>query len=91
MAREAAAGQPRDSSTSAAARITATWGINGVVEEEAKNAEESGPAGPDAEQPAEAAGHIETCPRCGQPFDNRILHQVIYHDQPTHKPIDLNT
>jgi hypothetical protein len=32
--------------------------------------------------------HVEVCPRCGQSFDSRILHQVIYHDQPEHKPIE---
>jgi hypothetical protein len=39
---------------------------------------------------AEASGHIRVCPRCGQSFDSRILHQVIYHGQPSHKPIELN-
>ncbi len=39
---------------------------------------------------SEASEHVEVCPRCGQPFDNRILHQVIYHDQPEHKPIETN-
>jgi hypothetical protein len=32
--------------------------------------------------------HIRVCPRCGQRFDSRISHQVIYHDQPVHKPIE---
>jgi hypothetical protein len=35
--------------------------------------------------------YVEICPRCGQSFDSRILHQVIYHDQPEHKPIETNT
>lgn len=34
--------------------------------------------------------YLEVCPRCGQSFDSRILHQVIYHDQPEHKPIETN-
>jgi hypothetical protein len=38
-----------------------------------------------------ASEHMEVCPRCGQSFDSRILHQVIYHDQPDHKPIELNS
>ena len=39
----------------------------------------------------EGSKHMEVCPRCGQSFDNRLLHQVIYHDQPGHKPIELNS
>jgi hypothetical protein len=33
--------------------------------------------------------HLEICPRCGQQFDSRVLHQVIYHNQPVHKRIAL--
>jgi hypothetical protein len=40
---------------------------------------------------SEASEYVEVCPRCGQSFDSRILHQVIYHDQPEHKPIETNT
>ena len=39
---------------------------------------------------ATASEYVEVCPRCGQAFDSRILHQVIYHDQPEHKPIEMN-
>ncbi len=35
--------------------------------------------------------HIEVCARCGQTFDRRILHQVIHHDQPEHKPTEPDT
>jgi hypothetical protein len=35
----------------------------------------------------DSPNHLEVCPRCGQAFDNRLLHQVIYHNQPTHKPV----
>jgi hypothetical protein len=56
----------------------------------AKEVDESGQRiadTPGAVDPAAEAEHMEVCPRCGQSFDNRILHQVIYHDQPIHKPI----
>jgi hypothetical protein len=36
-----------------------------------------------------SGSHMEVCPRCGQAFDGRILHQVIYHEQREHKPIPL--
>jgi hypothetical protein len=38
----------------------------------------------------EVSRYIEVCPRCQQSFDTRVLHQVIYHDQPEHKPIETN-
>jgi hypothetical protein len=40
---------------------------------------------------SEASEYVEVCPRCGQSFDSRILHQVIYHDQPEHKPIETHS
>jgi hypothetical protein len=40
---------------------------------------------------ADASDHVKVCLRCGQSYDTRILHQVIYHDQPGHKPIELNS
>jgi hypothetical protein len=43
-----------------------------------------------ASDPSNVSGHLETCPICGQSFDTRILHQVIYHHQPNHKPIESN-
>jgi hypothetical protein len=46
---------------------------------------------PDDAQIAGSSEHMKVCPRCGQSFDTRILHQVIYHDRPGHKPIDLNS
>lgn len=60
-------------------------------------AKEPGSAGqrpigtPDDTRAAGASEHMEVCPRCGQAFDSRILHQVIYHDQPSHKPIAPNS
>jgi len=45
---------------------------------------------PDVARLKAASEHMEVCPRCGQSFDTRILHQVIYHNQPSHKPIELN-
>jgi hypothetical protein len=39
---------------------------------------------------SETSEYVEVCPRCGQSFDSRILHQVIYHDQPEHKPIETH-
>jgi hypothetical protein len=58
----------------------------------AKEVDDSGQritGNPDDVKLAATAEHMEVCPRCGQSFDNRILHQVIYHEQPTHKPIGL--
>jgi hypothetical protein len=45
---------------------------------------------PDDRQLEDESEHMEVCPRCGQSFDSRILHQVIYHDQADHKPIALD-
>lgn len=45
----------------------------------------------DEGNPADGLEHMSVCPRCGQSFDSRILHQVIYHEQPSHKPIKLHT
>jgi hypothetical protein len=44
----------------------------------------------DDRQPEGESEYTEVCPRCGQSFDRRILHQVIYHDQADHKPIALD-
>jgi hypothetical protein len=41
--------------------------------------------------PAGGQEHMQVCPRCGQLFDTRLLHQVIYHERPGHKPIELNS
>jgi hypothetical protein len=43
-----------------------------------------------ASDPSNVSAYLETCPICGQSFDTRILHQVIYHHQRSHKPIESN-
>lgn len=42
-------------------------------------------------EPIDEADHFEVCPTCGQMFDMRVLDQVIHHDQPNHKPTELNS
>jgi hypothetical protein len=47
------------------------------------------PAAQTRDDAGDPGSHMEVCPRCGQTFDGRILHQVIYHEQREHKPIPL--
>jgi hypothetical protein len=32
---------------------------------------------------------VQVCSKCGQAFDTRLLHQVIFHKQPKHRAINL--
>ena len=34
--------------------------------------------------------HFYTCNSCGQAFDMRDLGQVCHHEEPGHKPLDLD-
>ncbi|KUM26701.1 hypothetical protein AU467_20460 [Mesorhizobium loti] len=34
--------------------------------------------------------HFHICPACGQAVDRRDLRQVIWHEQPGHKPLELD-
>ncbi|RRH89557.1 hypothetical protein EH240_33790 [Mesorhizobium tamadayense] len=42
-------------------------------------------------QPAEEIDHFHTCPYCGQAVDRRDLRQVLWHEQPTHKRLKLDS
>jgi hypothetical protein len=61
-----------------------------MIANEPKGSSQRTPGAPDDRQPVDESEHMEVCPRCGQSFDSRILHQVIYHDQLEHKPIALD-
>ncbi|ESY67388.1 hypothetical protein NKH57_18140 [Mesorhizobium sp. M1050] len=39
-------------------------------------------------EPADERDHFHTCPVCGQAVDRRDLRQVLWHEQPWHKPLD---
>lgn len=41
--------------------------------------------------PASEGAHFHTCPICGQPVDRRDLRQVIWHEQPAHEPLELDS
>jgi len=38
--------------------------------------------------PAREEDHFYSCPYCGQLVDQRDLRQVLYHEEPGHKPLD---
>lgn len=42
-------------------------------------------------EPAQESEHFEICPVCGQAFDARVLALAIYHNQPKHEPLELNS
>ena len=39
---------------------------------------------------ADEEDHFITCPACGQPIDCRLLGDVLYHEEPGHKPLPAN-
>ena len=41
-------------------------------------------------QPASESGHFHKCPSCGQAVDWRDLRQVVWHEQPNHKRLELD-
>ncbi|RWN99366.1 hypothetical protein [Mesorhizobium sp.] len=42
-------------------------------------------------EPATEQEHFYACPTCGQLVDRRDLRQVIWHEQPGHEPLELDS
>lgn len=43
------------------------------------------------EDPPRELDHFYDCRKCGQPVDRRDLRQVIWHEQPDHEPLELDS
>ncbi|RWH61334.1 MAG: hypothetical protein EOQ83_21580 [Mesorhizobium sp.] len=41
-------------------------------------------------EPPEELDHFYTCPSCGQSVDKRDLRQVIWHEQPGHRRLEMD-
>ncbi|TIV96813.1 MAG: hypothetical protein E5V85_16715 [Mesorhizobium sp.] len=43
------------------------------------------------DEPPTEAHHFHLCPTCGQAVDRRDLRQVIWHQRPTHEPLEMDS
>ncbi|SFO88242.1 hypothetical protein SAMN03159463_03160 [Mesorhizobium sp. NFR06] len=42
-------------------------------------------------QPDDERDHFYRCPVCGQAVDRRDLRQVMWHEQPAHEPLEMDS